>query len=155
MSHPYYLLKKYGPVSIGLSPGKQSDHIFGYGIGRTITVVYSCDDLGTDNSVLDVEKQQTIETWLIDEWKDKIIVDDMTPELNSLKTLNELGVVELMIMPPEYSCNLKSSCKYLYDKLNSLVQLISRGRVWIVEVEILEQRESYGFKTDRYFSAHK
>jgi len=155
MSHPYYLPKKYGPISIGLSPGKHSDTIFGYGIGRTITVVYSCDSLGTDGSVLDEEKQQTIKTWIVDEWEDKIVVDDMTSELDSLKTLNELGVIELMIMPSEYNCNLKSSCKYLYDKLNTLVQLISRGRCWIVEVEILEQRESFGFKTERYFSAHK
>ncbi len=154
MSHPYYLPKKYGPISIGHSPGK-NDTIFGYGIGRTITVVYSCDSLDPGGNVIDIEKQQTVETWIIDEWEDKIIVDDMTSELDSLKTLNELGVIELVIMSSEYGCNLKSSCKYLYDKLNSLVQLISRGRCWIVEVEILEQRESYGFKVDRYFGAHK
>ncbi len=154
MSHPYYLPKKYGPISIGLTTSK-NDTIFGYGIGRTITVVYSCDELGTDGNVLDVEKQQIVETWIVDEWEDKIIVDDMTSELDSLKTLNELGVIELMIMPSEYNCNLKASCKYLYNKLNQLVQLTTRGRVWIVEVEILEQRESYGFKTERYFGGHK
>lgn len=155
MSHSYYLTRKYGPISIGRSPCNNNRTIFGYGIGRTITIVYSCDSLDNNDVVLDEEKQQTVETWIRDEWEDKIIVDDATPELEVLKTLDTMKAIDLMIMPSEYSCNLKLSCKYLYDKLNSLVQLISRGRCWIVEIEILEQRESFGFKIDRYFSQHK
>ncbi len=155
MPHSYYLSRKYGPISIGLSSSKADTNIFGYGIGRTITVTYSCNILDADGSVIDEKKQQIIETWIIDEWEDKILVDDMHPKIDMLKTLNELGAIALVIMPSTHTCNLKLSCKYLYDKLNMLIQLISEGRCCIVGVEISEQAKSFDIKTERYFTVHK
>jgi len=151
MAQSYYLPVKYGPISVGQEVGAS----YQFGFGRTITVMYSCDQLDHNDVVLSEEKILVVDDWIRTQWEDKILLDEHTPNLDMFKTLNEVDGIDIEIMPDQYDCGLKSSCQYLYDKLNQLVQLGSRGRVWIVEVEILEQRESFGFKTERYFSAHK
>jgi len=146
----YYQPMKYGPISVGQTNGDT----YQFGVGRTVTVVYSCNELGNDAVVLK-ETSDCVEDWIKTEWEDKVLLDRHTPNLDVFKTLQELEGININIMPDQYDCGLKSSSKYLYDKLNELVQLTTQGRVWIVEIEILEQRESYGFKTERYFGAHK
>lgn len=153
MSHPYYLPIKYGPVSVGKPLTNKMGYNFGY--GRTITVMYSCDQLDHSGTVLSEEKILVVKDWILEEWEDKVILDSNHSYLSMFETLQELGGVDIAIIPDQYNSDLKSCCKYLYDKLNQLVQLGSRGRVWIVEIEIIEHRESFGFKTERYFSAHK
>ena len=153
MPQSYYLPVKYGPISIGQEVEAFREICYQFGYGRTITVMYACDELDHNGVVLSEEKILVVKDWIIDEWEDRVILDQHSPKLDMFKTLNEVDGVNIAIMPDQYDCGLKSSCHYLYDKLNQLVQLASFGRVWIVEVEILEQRESYGFKTERYFSA--
>ncbi len=148
----YYHPVKYGPISVGYPTS--TDILFTYGYGRTLTVVYSCDELKNDE-VVPKETSDCVQDWIVTEWEDKIILDRHSPNIDTFNTLHEMGAVKVATMVGQYDSSLKSACQYMYDKLNQLVQLTTRGRVWIVEVEILEQRESYGFKTERYFSAHK
>ena len=63
-----------------------------------------------------------------------IIADD-DPGLGGFKTMNDLGIIQLRIVP---AVGCEKFAEYIYSKLNPWVESDSNGRVKITQVEVKE-----------------
>ena len=67
-----------------------------------------------------------------------IIADD-DPALGGFKTMNDLGIIQLRIIP---AVGAEQFAKYVFEKLNTFVQEETSGRVSVVRVEFMEHAKN-------------
>jgi 6-pyruvoyltetrahydropterin/6-carboxytetrahydropterin synthase len=67
-----------------------------------------------------------------------IIADD-DPGLVGFKTMNDLGIIQLRIIP---AVGAEQFAKYVYEKLNTFIQEETEGRVKIARVEFMEHAKN-------------
>jgi 6-pyruvoyltetrahydropterin/6-carboxytetrahydropterin synthase len=67
-----------------------------------------------------------------------IIAED-DPGLNGFKTMNELGIIQLRILP---AVGAEQFAKYIFEKLNTFVQEETENRVKVVRVEFMEHNKN-------------
>ncbi len=67
-----------------------------------------------------------------------IIADD-DPALGGFKTMNDLGIIQLRIIP---AVGAEQFAKYVFEKLNTFVQEETGGRVSVVRVEFMEHAKN-------------
>jgi 6-pyruvoyltetrahydropterin/6-carboxytetrahydropterin synthase len=67
-----------------------------------------------------------------------IIADD-DPGLGGFKTMNDLGIIQLRIIP---AVGAEQFAKYVYEKLNTFIQEETEGRVKIARVEFMEHAKN-------------
>jgi 6-pyruvoyltetrahydropterin/6-carboxytetrahydropterin synthase len=67
-----------------------------------------------------------------------IIADD-DPGLGGFKTMNDLGIIQLRIIP---AVGAEQFAKYIYEKLNTFIQEETEGRVKIARVEFMEHAKN-------------
>ena len=67
-----------------------------------------------------------------------IIAED-DPKLDGFKTLDQLGIIQLRIIP---ATGAEQFAKYIYEKLNTFVQEETNGRVKIAKVEFMEHNKN-------------
>ena len=67
-----------------------------------------------------------------------IIAED-DPGLGGFKTMNDLGIIQLRIIP---AVGAEQFAKYIYEKLNTFIQEETEGRVKIVRVEFMEHAKN-------------
>ena len=67
-----------------------------------------------------------------------IIAED-DPGLGGFKTMNDLGVIQLRIIP---AVGAEQFAKYIYEKLNTFIQEETEGRVKITRVEFMEHAKN-------------
>jgi len=67
-----------------------------------------------------------------------IIAED-DPGLGGFKTMNDLGIIQLRIVP---AVGAEQFAKYIFDKLTPWVESDSEGRVKIVRVEVREHEKN-------------
>jgi 6-pyruvoyltetrahydropterin/6-carboxytetrahydropterin synthase len=78
------------------------------------------------------------------EWMDymfdhTVIVAEDDPGINGFKTMNELGVIQLRIIP---ATGAEKFAEYIYNKLNTFVQEETDGRVKVTQVEFMEHNKN-------------
>ena len=78
------------------------------------------------------------------EWMDYMfdhttIVAEDDPALGGFKTMNDLGIIQLRILP---SVGAEQFAKYIFEKLNAFVQEETEGRVKVVRVEFMEHNKN-------------
>lgn len=78
------------------------------------------------------------------EWMDymfdhTVIVAEDDPGINGFKTMNELGVIQLRIIP---ATGAEKFAEYIYNKLNTFVQEETEGRVKVTQVEFMEHNKN-------------
>ena len=78
------------------------------------------------------------------EWMDYMfdhttIVAEDDPALGGFKTMNDLGIIQLRILP---SVGAEQFAKYIFEKLNTFVQEETEGRVKVVKVEFMEHNKN-------------
>lgn len=78
------------------------------------------------------------------EWMDYMfdhttIVAEDDPALGGFKTMNDLGIVQLRIIP---AVGAEQFAKYIFEKLNTFVQEETSGRVSVVRVEFMEHSKN-------------
>ena len=78
------------------------------------------------------------------EWMDymfdhTVIVAEDDPGINGFKTMNELGVIQLRIIP---ATGAEKFAEYIYNKLNTFVQEETDGRVRVTRVEFMEHNKN-------------
>lgn len=78
------------------------------------------------------------------EWMDYMfdhttIVAEDDPALGGFKTMNDLGIIQLRILP---SVGAEQFAKYIFEKLNTFVQEETEGRVKVVRVEFMEHNKN-------------
>ena len=62
------------------------------------------------------------------------IVAEDDPKLDGFKTLDQLGIIQLRIIP---ATGAEQFAKYIYKKLNTFVQEETNGRVKVAKVEFM------------------
>ena len=67
-----------------------------------------------------------------------IIAED-DPKLDGFKTLDQLGIIQLRIIP---ATGAEQFAKYIYKKLNTFVQEETNGRVKVAKVEFMEHNKN-------------
>ena len=67
------------------------------------------------------------------------IVAEDDPGINGFKTMDQLGIVQLRILP---AVGAEQFAKYIFEKLNTFVQEETSGRVKVVRVEFMEHSKN-------------
>jgi 6-pyruvoyltetrahydropterin/6-carboxytetrahydropterin synthase len=67
------------------------------------------------------------------------IVAEDDPALGGFKTMNDLGIIQLRIIP---ATGAEQFAKYVFEKLNTFVQEETSGRVSVVRVEFMEHAKN-------------
>jgi len=67
-----------------------------------------------------------------------IIADD-DPGLGGFKTMDQLGIIQLRIIP---AVGAEQFAKYIFEKLNTFVQEETNGRVKVARVEFMEHSKN-------------
>ena len=67
------------------------------------------------------------------------IVAEDDPKLDGFKTLDQLGIIQLRIIP---ATGAEQFAKYIYEKLNTFVQEETNGRVKVAKVEFMEHNKN-------------
>ena len=78
------------------------------------------------------------------EWMDYMfdhttIVAEDDPGLGGFKTMDQLGIIQLRIIP---ATGAEQFAKYIFEKLNTFVQEETSGRVSVVRVEFMEHAKN-------------
>jgi 6-pyruvoyltetrahydropterin/6-carboxytetrahydropterin synthase len=78
------------------------------------------------------------------EWMDYMfdhttIVAEDDPALGGFKTMNDLGIIQLRILP---SVGAEQFAKYVFEKLNTFVQEETENRVKVARVEFMEHNKN-------------
>jgi 6-pyruvoyltetrahydropterin/6-carboxytetrahydropterin synthase len=78
------------------------------------------------------------------EWMDYMfdhttIVAEDDPGLSGFKTMDQLGIIQLRIIP---ATGAEQFSKYIYEKLNAFVQEETGGRVSVARVEFMEHAKN-------------
>ena len=78
------------------------------------------------------------------EWMDYMfdhttIVAEDDPGLGGFKTMDQLGIIQLRILP---SVGAEQFSKYIFEKLNTFVQEETNSRVKVVRVEFMENNKN-------------
>jgi 6-pyruvoyltetrahydropterin/6-carboxytetrahydropterin synthase len=67
------------------------------------------------------------------------IITEDDPGLVGFKTMNDLGIIQLRIIP---AVGAEQFAKYIYEKLNTFIQEETEGRVKIAKVEFMEHAKN-------------
>ena len=67
------------------------------------------------------------------------IVAEDDPGLGGFKTMDQLGIIQLRILP---AVGAEQFAKYIFEKLNTFVQEETSGRVKVVRVEFMEHNKN-------------
>jgi 6-pyruvoyltetrahydropterin/6-carboxytetrahydropterin synthase len=78
------------------------------------------------------------------EWMDYMfdhttIVAEDDPGLGGFKTMNELGIIQLRIIP---AVGAEQFAKYIFEKLDEFVRQETEGRVKVAKVEFMEHAKN-------------
>ena len=125
--------------------GTHCRFLHGYGVSFR---VWFEGDLDERNWVWDFggmkRAKNTIDGKNPKEWMDYMfdhttIVAEDDPGLSGFKTMDQLGIIQLRIIP---AVGAEQFAKYIYEKLNAFVQEETGGRVSVARVEFMEHAKN-------------
>jgi 6-pyruvoyltetrahydropterin/6-carboxytetrahydropterin synthase len=77
--------------------------------------------------------------WMDHMFDHTTIIAEDDPGLNGFKTMNELDIIQLRIIP---AVGAEQFAKYIFEKLNTFVQEETENRVKVVRVEFMEHSKN-------------
>ena len=94
--------------------------------------------------VMDFGYLREIKQWLEEQWDHRTLIASDDPNLEDIKQLHQLGVININIMDVEkgYGPGIEASCKFVYDYVNDWAMKQSRNRVKVSKVEIWEHENN-------------
>ena len=136
--------KKIGPISTGHRQWKDKGHCsFVHGYGRYVEFTFACNERDDKGWVMDFGDLKDIKNWIEDEWDHRVLIAADDPLIPQLKELEEVGGINLNILPEGYLPGIEESCRYLYDKINPMIKKKTNNRVHISRVEIWEHENNH------------
>ena len=91
---------------------------------------------------MDFGDLRDVKSWIESEWDHRTLIAADDPVISELKALEEVGGINLNILPEGYLPGIEESCRYLYDKLNPMIQRKTNNRVEITRVECWETEKN-------------
>lgn len=128
--------------------GTHCRFLHGYGVSFEVTFE---GDLDEKNWVWDFggmkRAKGTIEGMNPKAWMDYMfdhtaIIAEDDPKLDGFKTLDQLGIIQLRIIP---ATGAEQFAKYIYEKLNTFVQEETNNRVKVSRVKFMENTKNSAY----------
>ena len=141
----YKSSKRFGPITTGHRQWRDKGHCsYVHGYGRYVRLTFEATELDERGWVMDFGGLKDVKSWIESEWDHRTLIAADDPAIPELKTLEEVGGINLNILPEGYLPGIEESCRYLYDKLNPVIQRKTNNRVEITRVEIWETEKNQG-----------
>ena len=139
----YKSAKRFGPITTGHRQWRDKGHCsYVHGYGRYVRLTFEATELDERGWVMDFGDLKDVKSWIESEWDHRTLIAADDPVIPELKTLEEVGGINLNILPEGYLPGIEESCRYLYDKLNPVIQRKTNNRVEITRVEIWETEKN-------------
>ena len=139
----YKSSKRFGPITTGHRQWRDKGHCsYVHGYGRYVRLTFEATELDERGWVMDFGDLKDVKSWIESEWDHRTLIAADDPVIPELKTLEEVGGINLNILPEGYLPGIEESCRYLYDKLNPVIQRKTNNRVEITRVEIWETEKN-------------
>ena len=139
----YKSSKRFGPITTGHRQWRDKGHCsYVHGYGRYVRLTFEATELDERGWVMDFGDLKDVKSWIESEWDHRTLIAADDPAIPELKTLEEVGGINLNILPEGYLPGIEESCRYLYDKLNPVIQRKTNNRVVITRVEIWETEKN-------------
>ena len=139
----YKSSKRFGPITTGHRQWRDKGHCsYVHGYGRYVRLTFEATELDERGWVMDFGGLKDVKSWIESEWDHRTLIAADAPTIPELKTLEEVGGINLNILPEGYLPGIEESCRYLYDKLNPVIQRKTNNRVEITRVEIWETEKN-------------
>jgi 6-pyruvoyltetrahydropterin/6-carboxytetrahydropterin synthase len=71
-----------------------------------------------------------------------VIIAENDPNINLFRSMDESNIIQLRIIP---SVGAEQFAKYIYEKLNTFIQVETEGRVKVTQVEFREHEKNTAF----------
>jgi 6-pyruvoyltetrahydropterin/6-carboxytetrahydropterin synthase len=137
--------KRFGPITTGHRQWRDKGHCsYVHGYGRYVRLTFEATELDECGWVMDFGDLRGVKNWIEDEWDHRTLIASDDPVIPELKALEKVGGINLNILPEGYLPGIEESCRYLYDKLNPIIQRKTNNRVEITRVEIWETEKNQG-----------
>ena len=141
----YKSSKRFGPITTGHRQWRDKGHCsYVHGYGRYVRLTFEATKLDERGWVMDFGDLKTVKSWIDSEWDHRTLIAANDPVIPELKILEEVGGINLNILPEGYLPGIEESCRYLYDKLNPVIQRKTNNRVEITRVECWETEKNQG-----------
>ena len=137
--------KRFGPITTGHRQWRDKGHCsYVHGYGRYVRLTFEATELDERGWVMDFGDLRGVKNWIEDEWDHRTLIAIDDPVIPELKALEKVGGINLNILPEGYLPGIEESCRYLYYKLNPIIQRKTNNRVEITRVEIWETEKNQG-----------
>ena len=119
--------------------------LHGYGVSFKITFEGELDeknwvwDFGGMKRAKGTIDGMNPKAWMDYMFDHTTIIADDDPGLGGFKTMNDLGIIQLRIIP---AVGAEQFAKYIYEKLNTFIQEETEGRVKVTQVEFMEHSKN-------------
>ena len=131
--------KRFGPITTGHRQWRDKGHCsYVHGYGRYVRLTFEATELDERGWVMDFGDLKDVKSWIESEWDHRTLIAVDDPVIPELKALEKVGGINLNILPKGYLPGIEESCRYLYDKLNPVIQRKTNNRVEIIRVECWE-----------------
>ena len=135
--------KRFGPITTGHRQWRDTGHCsYVHGYGRYVRITFEATELDERGWVMDFGDLRDVKSWIESEWDHRTLIAADDPVISELKVLEEVGGINLNILPEGYLPGIEESCRYLYDKLNPMIQRKTNNRVEITRVECWETEKN-------------
>ena len=135
--------KRFGPITTGHRQWRDKGHCsYVHGYGRYVRLTFEATELDERGWVMDFGDLKGVKSWIESEWDHRTLIAADDPVIPELKALEKVGGINLNILPEGYLPGIEESCRYLYDKLNPIIQRKTNNRVEITRVEIWETEKN-------------
>ena len=137
--------KRFGPIKTGHRQWRDRGHFsFIHGYGRYVRLTFEASELDERGWVMDFGDLKDVKGWIEDEWDHRTLIADDDPLIPQLKELEDMGGIDLNILPEGYYPGIEESCRYLYDMINPMIKEKTNNRVEITRVECWETEKNQG-----------
>ena len=139
----YKSSKRFGPITTGHRQWRDKGHCsYVHGYGRYVRLTFEATELDERGWVMDFGDLRDVKSWIESEWDHRTLIAADDPVIPELKALEKVGGINLNILPKGYLPGIEESCRYLYDRLNPVIQRKTNNRVEITRVEIWETEKN-------------
>ena len=139
----YKSSKRFGPITTGHRQWRDKGHCsYVHGYGRYVRLTFEASELDERGWVMDFGDLRDVKSWIESEWDHRTLIAADDPVIPELKALEKVGGINLNILPKGYLPGIEESCRYLYDRLNPVIQRKTNNRVEITRVEIWETEKN-------------
>lgn len=142
-SRAFFSTKRFGPISTGHRQWRADNHCrFIHGYGRTVQITFGAYSLDDKGWVQDFGNLRWVKAWLEEQWDHRVLIAHDDPFLPELRTMHDLKVIDLNIVPQPYGPGIELSAQWVFEHVNAKVITESQGRVFVHKVEIWEHENN-------------